>query len=290
MNNTYIEFKKKRELGDILTDTFGFLRQNIRTIFSILIKTSGIPFIILLVASGYYTYLSADLLDPVSISNGELFNSVNIFFGAILMLLTLAVFYATLFGSIMHIIKEYIENNGVIDKTQVEINFKNSLGKIIGLGLLGSIILFFGLCLCFLPGIYLYVPLNLAFCVMVFKDQGVSESISQSFDVIKNEWWISFATFLIMGIIIWVISFVFGLPAMIYSLSKTFTAASEGSFSDPSEMYDWVFILLNTISSAAQYVLYSITAITAAFIYFNINERKHNTGTLEQIDSLGKSE
>jgi len=28
MNNNYIEFKKRRELGDILTDTFGFLRHN----------------------------------------------------------------------------------------------------------------------------------------------------------------------------------------------------------------------------------------------------------------------
>lgn len=290
MNNNYIEFKKKRELGDILTDTFAFLRQNVKPIFSVLLRTAGIPFILLLLASAYYTFSTANLLDPVSIRNGELFNSINVLFAALIMFFTLAVFYATLFGSIMHIIKGYIDNNGIINKSEIENNFKNDLGKIVGLGLLGFIILLFGCFLCFLPGIYLYVPLNLTFSIMVFKNKGVSDAIGESFDLIKNEWWITFATFLVLGIIIWVIGFVFSIPAFIYSLANTFTAASEGSFTDPSEMYDWVFILLNTIASAARFILYSVTAITAAFIYFNINERKHNTGTFEQIDSLGKSE
>ena len=45
---------------------------------------------------------------------------------------------------------------------------------------------------------------------------------------------------------------------------------------------------LNTLSSAAQYILYTITAVASAFIYFNLHERKYNTGALEEINTIGK--
>ncbi len=285
--NKYIEFKKKRELGDILTDTFAFLRQEGKSLFSVLMKTCGIPFVLLLLASAYYTYASSNLFDPVSISNGAMFNSGAIIISLLLMLATLLAFYGLLFGSVLHYIKAYIDNKGTVDYSSVVQGVKKDFGSILGLGVLSGIIIFFGFMLCVLPGIYLYVPMSLVFSILVFRNVSVSDSISESFQLIKNEWWITFATLFVLGIIIWVISMVFSIPALVYTFSKTFTAASEGSYANPSAMIDWVFIALNTISSAAQYALYVITAIATAFIYFNLNERKYATGALEQIDSLG---
>ncbi len=288
-NNKYIEFKKKRELGDILTDTFAFLRQEGKSLFSILMKTCGIPFVLLLLASAYYTYSSSNLFDPVSISNGEMFNSGGILISLFLMLAALLAFYGLLFGSVLHYIKAYTDNKGTIDYNIVIQGVRKDFGSILGLGALSGIIIFFGFILCFLPGIYLYVPMSLVFAILVFREVSVTDAISESFQLIKNEWWITFATLFVLGIIIWIISMIFSIPALIYTFTKTFTAASEGTYANPAAMIDWVFIGLNTISSAAQYSLYVITAIASAFIYFNLNERKYATGALEQIDSLGNN-
>ncbi len=287
MNNKYIEFKKKRELGDILSDTFAFLRQEGKSLFSVLIKTCGIPFVLLLLASAYYTYASSNLFDTVSIGNGQMFNSGAMIISLLLMLAALLAFYGLLFGSVLHYLKAYIDNKGTVDYSNVVQGVKKDFGSILGLGALSGIIIFFGFMLCILPGIYLYVPMSLVFSILVFRNVSVSDAISESFQLVKNEWWITFATLFVLGVIIWVISMVFSIPALMYTFSKTFTAASEGTYADPSAMIDWVFIALNTISSAAQYVLYVITAIATAFIYFNLNERKYATGALEQIDSLG---
>lgn len=290
MNNNYIEFKKKRELGDILTDTFAFIRQNGKSLLSVLLKTSGISFILLLLASAYYTHSSANIFDPVSIRNGGMYNSGTLIIALFAMLATLLVFYALLFGTVLHYIKNYIDNKGNVDLEVILHGVKKDFGNIIGLGILSGLITFFGFMLCAIPGIYLYVPMSLVFSILVFRGTSISDAINDSFLLVKNEWWITFATLFIIAILIGVIGFVFSIPALIYTFTKTFTAASEGSLADPSTMFDWVFIALNTLSSAAQYILYIITAISTAFIYYNLNERKHATGALEQIDSLGKSE
>lgn len=290
MNNNYIEFKKKRELGDILTDTFAFIRQNGKSLISVLLKTSGIAFVLLLLASAYYTYSSANIFDPVSIRNGEMFNSGMLIIALFAMLATLLVFYALLFGTVLHYIKNYIDNKGSVDPEAVVQGVKKDFGNIIGLGILSGLITFFGSMLCLIPGIYLYVPMSLVFSILIFRNTSISDAINDSFLLIKNEWWITFATLFVIAIMIGVIGMVFSIPVLVYTFTKSFTAASEGSMADPSAMVDWIFIVLNILSSAAQYILYIITAISTAFIYYNLNERKHATGTLEQIDSLGKSE
>ncbi|WP_062058690.1 hypothetical protein [Aquimarina longa] len=286
MNTRYINFKKKRELGDIITDTFAFLRQNGKALLSIVLKTSGIFFILLLLASAYYTHVYTIAFNPVNISSGEVFKSPGSFIIAVLALFTtLLIFYGVLSGTVLHYIKAYIDNKGVVEKEAVVKGVKKDFGTIIGLGVLCGLIVFFGTMLCFIPGIYLYVPMSLAFSILVFRSSSISDAISESFQLIKNEWWITFATLFIIGLLIWLISLVFSLPAVIYSYSNLLTSASEQTMTNTNKV-DWIFIALNTISSSAQYLLYIITTISTAFIYFNLNERKHNTGTLEEIDSL----
>ncbi|WP_298312029.1 hypothetical protein [uncultured Aquimarina sp.] len=290
MDNNYIEFKKKRELGEILTDTFAFLRINFKSIFSVLAKTCLIPFILLLISFGYQAYAASSIFDSFDFYNSNIFSSGNILFSYLLVFITSAVFYSSFFGAIMILIKEYANNNGIISEQNVVTEFKEQFSKIIGLGIVGFIIVTLSFCLCILPVLYFFVPMNLIFSIMIFRNKGIGESISESFDIIKNEFWITFATYLIIMILLYIVSLVISIPIIIYTMFKTFTAATEGGMPDLSVFKDWWFILLNTILSGLQYFLIIIIAISSAFIYFNLNERKHHTGTLEQIDSLGKSE
>ena len=113
------------------------------------------------------------------------------------------------------------------------------------------------------------------------------DSISDSFGLIKDEWWVTFATLIVINIIVYIISLVFQLPVIIYSIVKGFTQSEQIAAGDMSGMFDWVFIALNVISTGITYLFNVIVVIATAFIYFNLNERKNQTGTLEQIDSIG---
>lgn len=70
---------------------------------------------------------------------------------------------------------------------------------------------------------------------------------------------------------------------------KMFTVAEQAS-PDPMAMFDWIYIALNTIAIVAQYILHTIIVICGVFIYFNLNEKKNFTGTLETIDAIGTKE
>ncbi len=295
MNDNYIEFKKKRELGEILTDTFAFLRTNFKNLFSVLLKTSAIAIVLFLVALVFMTYVYSDFLGSIGIysenSNIENLNIGLMILSALLLFIAGVVFYGVLFGTILNYIKSYVNNKGIVNTVEVKEGVKKDFLKIIGLSILSNLIIGFGLVLCVIPGIYLYVPMSLVFSILVFRSRGSFDAINDSFQLVKNEWWITFATLLVVGIIGALIGAIFAIPGFIYGIIKGFTFATEGSYADPSSLVDWVSITLSVVGDLIRYfVIYTLTAVSSAFIYFNLNETKHHTGTLEQIDSLGKSD
>ncbi|WP_459211810.1 hypothetical protein [Aquimarina rhabdastrellae] len=293
MNTNYINFKRKRDLGDVFNDTFAFLRQNFKPIFSLLVKTSGVAFIIMLATTAYYNHTSLNITGGnvfVGMQDASEAAIITMLISLVIMLLALLVFYAQLFGTTLFYIKSYTENQGVVDLDYVIQQTRDKTGSLIGLSLSSGFLVFLGFLFCVIPGFYLYVPLSLVFAIMVFENKSIGECIEYSFKLVKGEWWTTFATLFVIAILISIIGGVFSVPAIIYAMVKTVSSASAGSLSDPTVAFDWVFVTLTTISSAIQYILYIITAVSTAFIYFNLNELKNFTGAFEQIDSLGKNE
>lgn len=289
MNQSYIQFKKQRELGDILSDTFKFFRENFKPLFKIIFKTAGPIFILLALSLGFYTYWTADLTSPGMFRfEGLEENLLYIGIAYLFLIVSMFAYFGMLYSSILNYIKNYIQNNGTIQEEAIIDATKKDFGALFGLNFLVAIMVFFGLMLCVIPGIYIMVPLSLSFSLVVFDRMSVSDSISESFTLIKDNWWITFATILVMLILIGVIGFVLNIPVIIYSMVKVITMSQEGSTADPSQLVDWVYITLNIISTIIQYLLYSLMAITTAFIYFDLKERKYFVGTYETIDSLGK--
>ena len=160
----------------------------------------------------------------------------------------------------------------------------------LGLLILSTIITGAGTLLCILPGIFLWVPLSLAPALLIFKRASVMDAISDSFSLIKDNWWITFFTLLIMGLLVYMISLVFQFPLLIYYISKDIITASEASTADPSSLFDWVYVVTNVISSLVQYLLYTVVVVASAFIYHNLDEKKNFTGSYRTISNLGSSE
>lgn len=282
-NNLFIEFKKQRELGDIINITFKFIRENYKPLFQLIYKIVGPFFILLILAVAYYTYSVAGNPIEAITSGGS-----NFVISILLMLVAMLLFYAALYGTILHYIKNYISNSGQVNEADVKTGVQKDFFNLILLSIISAILIIAGMMLFILPGIYLMVPLALAGTILVFKNYSVTEAISYSFTLIKDNWWITFVSLLVIWILVYFIGLVFQIPLIIYTVIKTLTMVQEGSMADPASYSDWIFITLNVLSTVIQYLLSTISIIGLAFIYFNLNEHKNLTGTYETIDKLGE--
>lgn len=311
--SNYIEFKRKREIGDILSDTFKFLRKNGKPLFQIFSKLILIPFIILIAAVVYYNTTSSEVVEAISGMASPNFDIAQFLISFIILLVAGMAYNGLLYGSISEYIKEYTSTNGnpnletVIQKTKantskfIGLSFANLayvflgpfLLMILGIFLIGSgsaaiilgvLIFIFAIILM----IYLYTKFTVIFPSITNANTTISNSFTISGKLIKNEWWMTFITLIVLGLILGAISFVFQLPAVIYEVSKDFTASTTYSATNVST--DWILVILTTIANTISYILYVILAIASNLIYFNLNERKNQSGSLERIDSIGDSD
>ena len=120
MQNNCINFKRKRELGEIITDTFKFLRRNFKAIFRNLFKIAGLPFVIFIAASAYNAQSSLgneSLFNPTN--PFSLFDSTTVIISTLLVYVTLFLFITFLNTGIISIIKSYVTNEGQIIDEEV---------------------------------------------------------------------------------------------------------------------------------------------------------------------------
>ncbi|WP_347372735.1 hypothetical protein [Aequorivita sp. Q41] len=288
MNET-INFKKQRELGSILTDIFKFIRLNWKPLFGMIFKVAGPALLIMICAYVYYMQsIMGGLGLMESLGSVSIFTA-NVTIAIFILFISGIIFYALLNGVVLHFIKSYIANYGVVVKEEVSTGVKNDFWKLIGTSLLVGIIVAVGTLFCVIPGIYFGVVLSTAYTIVVFNEKGVTDAISDCFNLIKNEWWITFATFLVVFLLYYFIMIIFQIPQYIYFFIKAISMGEEIS-ADPSHIFDWVYVSLTSIGMIFQYLLYSMIVIASAFVFFNLNEKKNFTGTMETIESIGKKE
>ena len=289
-NNNYVEFKKKRDLGEILGDTFAFLRGQLKPFFNTFFKIAGPYLVVFLLCNAFYTYSVGNIINFNLESSDEISSALLIGLSAFLFIISMGVAYAMAQSVTLHYIKSYVENNGTTNFEQIKSEVYSTFWKFIGLAFLVGICVLIGLMFCIIPGVYLYVPLTLSFSILIFNKKSVGDAFSDGFSLVKDYWWITFATLLVVGIVVTIAGYAFSVPSAIYMYAKMGVFSAE---IDPSNMGDTLIdpigIIINMISILFQYLLSIITVVAGALIYFDLNERKNLTGTLERIKSLGNT-
>jgi hypothetical protein len=292
MQDNYINFKKERDLGSIISDTFKFIRHEYKSIFRLYIRHVGWLLLLVVAMSTYYQYKSLNITgDFINSGNPQdfLLEMVSETGLAILLLSLTSIAYSALsITTINSIIKSYVNNDGEIKDEDV----RQFIGQYFGNTLLSlimvGILIFIGFLLCVLPGIYLIVPLSVIFPIIVFQEKSFSDAFTESFKLIKQNWWITFATLIVITLLIWLISSLFQLPIVIMSAIETFTSIEETGTPTTSNLArNWLYMTFYVLASLAQYILGIVTLISMVFIYFNLNEYHNKTGTLEDIDRIG---
>ena len=295
-NLELVEFKKERDLGAIITDTFKFIRENWKEYFSLILKIAGPAFVIFIVAMGYYMITTGDVMailtESIENSGGyEPDTNLMVMFGSILIAaIAGVVFYVLMQMASLFFIKSYINNNGVVDKIEVSQNVKKHFWSFLGLAILTLIMVVFGVFLCFFPAIWIGVVLSLGSSILLFEGKSVGDTISHCFTLIKDHWWETFGVVLVVGILVSLLGQVFAVPSLIYTLIKMSTVIANEDPTVMSSLFsDPIYLALTILSYVGQFLLSTISIITSVFIYFDLNEQKNLTGTIESIESIGNN-
>ena len=288
----YIEFKKQRELGEILTDTFAFIKYEFKPFMKTILQLSGPYLVLFLVCMTFYTYTSGDMFDFSDPSGGfsDSFNPLMMFLAFVAFAISAILVYTIAASTVLHYIKSYIETKGEIDVMIIKQDVKNTFWGFFGLSVLKWIMIFIAMLICILPVFYMMVPMSVVLSIYVFEKRDVGDAFSYSFNLIKEEFWITLATIIIIGLIVLVASYAFALPASLYTMAKSGILSGELDPGNMQSFYDPVTMILNVISNLIQFLLNLISTVGAVFIYFNLNERKHFSGTLDRIKSIGQIE
>lgn len=289
-HQNFIEFKKKRDLGLIISDSFKFITTEWKSFFGTILKAAVIPIFVAIGAMIYYVMCSTtvfgDIANTTNFNNPFNLNFKELIIPIFIFLVAYLVAYALVTVSALSYIKSYITNKGVVNIEEVTTLAKDKFGAYVGLFFLNGIIIFFGALFCFLPAIYLGVVLSLSICLLIFQDKSVVDAISDSFIFIKGHWWETFGVLIVIQLIIGVVGFLVDLPAAFYQfINIGFGLKDQDAVEILAIFKDPIYIVLLVVSYFIKFILYTVTTVATVFIYYDIKEQRN--ASTDGINEIG---
>jgi len=293
MNNTFIEFKKQRDFGQILSDTFGFIRNEFKPFMKAVFGISAPALLLFVISLAFYTYTVGDTLDFDLYSQNTFggFNVGMIVIAMIAYMVSMVISFIFISSTTLHYIREYVITNGSVDYTTVKQNVYKSFWGYLGLGFLKYLSLGIATALCFFPVLYVMVPMFIVYSIYVFEPRrGAVDSYSYSFYLINEDFWLTLGLMIVFFILMYILSMVFSIPTVIYMYVKMGIFSGEIDITNYNIVNDPVYLILNVISTLFSILLNLIFIVSQALVYFHLNEKKNFTGTYERIGNIGKIE
>jgi hypothetical protein len=268
MTEKEIQFRKKREVGDIFTDSFQFLKQEYKPV-SKLVLIYVLPF--LLLYGMVQVYLQKNIISKIDFTDTEALLAnigpvyLNVFLFALFGLFVQSLLIATYYSYIEVYVKK---GKGNFDLSEITpYLFSNGL-LAIGASLVIFIVVMFGLVLCIFPGIYFANTFSIVIIIFIFEKKGLGNALIRSTMLVKSDWWNTFLINIVGIVIIWTVSFLMTIPSIITGL--TAGVFSKGQI--PLEYPDWYWALIG-FSTVVSSLLWIIPYTFLAFQYFNLEER-----------------
>ncbi len=263
-----IQFRKKRELGNILSDSFEFLKQEYKPI-SKLILIYVLPFLILYGVVQVYVQMKLigtfDLNDPETMmaNIGPVYKNIFLFslFGIFVQSLLIGTYYSY--------IEIYIKKGkGNFDLSEIKPQlFSNSLIAL-GAGFVVFVITMIGIVMCIVPGVYFANTFSIVVMIALFEKKGLNNAMSRSWNLVNSQWWNTLLINIVGIVIIWAVGFVLTLPAMLTGITTSIIGVQDTEVINYPDWY-WVLIGVSTVISS---LLWIIPATFIAMQYFNLDE------------------
>ncbi|MGN8071309.1 hypothetical protein [Mucilaginibacter sp. SG564] len=283
-----VELAKIRDFGEIISDTFLFIRQNIKPLLKYFFTFCGIFVAGGIVCAALYQLKWAGTMNSLragAFNTNQYKPSPFSFFGPEYFLLILfgILSFTALTVTFLSYIALYKEKGKQVPTTEEMWGYiKYYFLRVLGSSILLHILLIFASLLCGVPGIYLSPIFALIFPIMVIENASFGYAFSRSFFLIKDNWWVTFGALVVIWIIFYVAIVVITIPTTIINMISLITAPQKGgaAFSAPAAI----------IGAALQQLcqVFGVLPVTAlALCYFNLTESKDGTSLMDKINKLG---
>ncbi len=283
-----IELAKPRDFGEVLGDTFVFIRQNLKPLLKYFVIFCGF-FVVATAATSTVVELRAINLttsfDANDFANESVLGRIMPLIGSYLLLITFYILQSvTLNVMILSYMALYQKKGNTVPTVDEMWGYiKYYFLRVLGSSVLLYILAFVGLCFCLAPGLYLGTVFALVPAIIVVENASFSYAFSHAFKLISNNWWTTFGVLVVIYIILYVVNLVVGIPASIVGAGNVFLHISQRSVSAIS--MPWV-ILMNVITAFISF--FQILLVSAVgLIYFNLSETKEGTSLIARIDEFG---
>jgi hypothetical protein len=287
MNKPEVELKRARDFSGIFNAAFSFMSQEFKRILHVIALYAGVPIVIAVIMSTYYAQNTFS-------SIMQLMNGTSSYGGPSLLL----IFITSVLGFLAHIfiaglvpayMAEYEEKgkNGFVS-ADVWGRFIRHLGAIIGYSLLASIMLVVGIIFLIVPGIYLSIPFAFILYVKIIEDRDFSGTLSRCFQLVRNNWWVTFGIIILAYLIVGVVGGLFSVPAMIVAAINGFLIGTGQQETFQSDSL--AFVVSTIFGGLGQYILYPVLYIIIAFQYYSLREQKDRETLMDKVSSINEQE
>lgn len=275
-----IQFRKKRELGEIISDSFEFIKQEYKPL-SKLILTYVIPFLVLYAI--VQINVQQKIVGTIDLTDQEsIMKNIGPFYLNVFLFSLFGVFvHALLIGVLYSYIEIYIKKGkGEFNLPEIKLNLFANGQLAIGSSILLYLIVIFGFFLFIVPGIYFAITFSLVVASIIFEKHGLNNAFARSWNLVKAQWWQTFSLILLGIVITWVAGFILSIPSLlINSTTGAVEAIGAGAVAVAPTPLHWVLMGVTTVVSSLFWV---VPYTFLAFQYFNLIERTKPTIQLEK--------
>lgn len=276
-----IEFKKIRDFGEVINDTFVFIRENFRPLIKVFIYLCGFFILAGIIASIMQQFdmqtVSKQPNNPFAVKNmGDIFSWY--YFAVILITMGS---YTAITVSTLSFIALYIQKGKVAPvPEEVWAYFKYYYFRAFFSSIFVGLFLVFAFMLCLLPGIYVFPAMSLFFPIMILENTGFQYAFNRGFKLLKDQWLTTAGAILVIWVIAYACMMFASVPGLILTMIGTFLPAAK----------EWskVMVIIGTILQHISYVFMMISVIGVTFCYFNLVEVQESAGLMDRINQFGE--
>ena len=291
MNNNYddgFQLLKARDFSSIITDTFTYIRLNIKVLGKALLYFV-IPLLILLSFFMYLYFQTIFDFMPVEGQDPELYaqeidSGISSMFGTLSMTLIISLVAITALCVIIynHMALTVERGHGNVEIAELWNRMKQDLWMVALLIISAGFATVLGALFFILPGIFIYVKLSILPAAYIHERRGFTDSFSRSWNLTEGHWWFTFGIIIVMNLLVSFISYALTIPIGIIFM---FVSLS-GVETDPQSLGMSISIVYG-LMILISYIFYVLPYTSLGLHYYNLLERKEGTHLQQRIEELG---
>lgn len=274
--NQKIEFRQVRDFGELVNDTFLFLKQNFKPLLKAVIIICGFFLLAMVVTAVFQQMRMMSSFGP-----GEVIRNPGKVYGweFLFQMIFMILFYNAMGLTVFSYISLYREKgNEVPEVEEIWENVKYYFWRFLGASILLGIIAMVGFIFCILPGMFLWPIISLILAIIVFENSNFSYAFDRGFKLIKNHWWMTFGAMFIVFIVIYAALMAFILPATFLTTGSILFAKSPVSIP---------LLILTTVLQSVSQIFMILPYIVISLCYFSLTERKEGSGLMDKVNMIG---